>query len=212
MVTGHASTQAPQVTQSHTASYGMAASTTGRARAAARAAPSPPGPAAGMPGASEGRIHGTRRRPGTRGTPASASMAIWRSPITNVLGLSGLPVAQAGHCDWHRPHSVQVKASSRSFQPRSTTARTPNVPVSASRSMDGSSPRGRSFRKAVLKKAVAMWRCLEPGRYARKAETRRMLAHHATAKTASCAAGASGLAISCPRGRETISAGAYGSP
>ena len=24
---------------------------------------------------------------------------------------SGLPVAQAGHCDWHRPHSVQVAIS-----------------------------------------------------------------------------------------------------
>ncbi len=27
------------------------------------------------------------------------------------LGLSGLPVFQAGHCDWHRPHSVQAMKS-----------------------------------------------------------------------------------------------------
>ena len=36
MVTGHASTQAPQVRQSQTASYGMAASTSGRATASGR--------------------------------------------------------------------------------------------------------------------------------------------------------------------------------
>ena len=27
------------------------------------------------------------------------------------LGDSGLPVFQAGHCDWQRPHSVQVVKS-----------------------------------------------------------------------------------------------------
>ena len=27
------------------------------------------------------------------------------------LGDSGLPVFQAGHCDWQRPHSVQVAKS-----------------------------------------------------------------------------------------------------
>ena len=27
------------------------------------------------------------------------------------FGDSGLPVFQAGHCDWQRPHSVQVAKS-----------------------------------------------------------------------------------------------------
>ena len=31
------------------------------------------------------------------------------------LGESGLPVFQAGHCDWQRPHSVQVAKSSMPF-------------------------------------------------------------------------------------------------
>ena len=51
---------------------------------------------------------------------------------------------------------------------------TPKRAVSASRSMAGSSPRGVSLRNAALKKAVAMWRCLERGRYARNAHTSRM--------------------------------------
>ena len=42
-----------------------------------------------------------------------------RSRMT-CLGDSGLPVAQAGHCDWHRPHSVQVAMSSRPFQVKSS--------------------------------------------------------------------------------------------
>ena len=42
------------------------------------------------------------------------------------LGLSGFPVFQAGQASWQRPHSVQVKPSSRSFQPRSWSVRSPN--------------------------------------------------------------------------------------
>ena len=44
---------------------------------------------------------------------------MWRMPMMKSLGLSGLPVLQAGQASWQRPHSVQVKPSSRSFQPRS---------------------------------------------------------------------------------------------
>ena len=38
-----------------------------------------------------------------------------RSMITS-LGDSGLPVFQAEHRDWQRPHSVQVAMSSRAFR------------------------------------------------------------------------------------------------
>ena len=37
------------------------------------------------------------------------------------FGDSGLPVFQAGHCDWQRPHSVQVEKSSRPFQVKCST-------------------------------------------------------------------------------------------
>ena len=47
-----------------------------------------------------------------------------------VLGLSGLPVAHAGQASWQRPHSVQVKPSSRSFQDRSSIVLTPKRAVS----------------------------------------------------------------------------------
>jgi hypothetical protein len=43
------------------------------------------------------------------------------------LGESGLPVFHAGHCDWQRPHSVQVVKSSRPFQVKFSTWPTPNT-------------------------------------------------------------------------------------
>ena len=42
------------------------------------------------------------------------------------LGESGLPVFQAGHCDWQRPHSVQVAKSSIPFQVKSSILPRPN--------------------------------------------------------------------------------------
>ena len=45
------------------------------------------------------------------------------------LGDSGLPVFQAGHCDWQRPHSVQVAKSSMPFQVKSSILPRPNVGV-----------------------------------------------------------------------------------
>ena len=152
MVTGQASTQAPQVRQSQTASYGIAVSTRGRARASGWSVSSSP------------KVVRTVGELGISGRPASASTASWRMPMMNVLGLSGLPVVQAGHACWQRPHSVQVKPSSRSFQLRSATVRMPNVASSASRSIAGSSPRGATLRSAMLGIAVAMWRCLPNGR------------------------------------------------
>ena len=84
--------------------------------------------------------------------------------MMKVLGLSGFPVACAGHASWQRPHSVQVKPSSRSFQPRSWSVLSPNVAVSSSRSIFGSSPRGASLRNQMFGNEVAMCRCLENGR------------------------------------------------
>ena len=60
-----------------------------------------------------------------------------RSRMT-CLGDSGLPVAQAGHCDWHRPHSVQVAMSSRPFQVKSSIFPSPNTSVSGSASSKSS--------------------------------------------------------------------------
>ena len=43
------------------------------------------------------------------------------------LGESGLPVFQAGHCDWQRPHSVQVEKSRMPFQENCSTWETPKM-------------------------------------------------------------------------------------
>ena len=48
-----------------------------------------------------------------------------RSAMTTSLGESGLPVFQAGHCSWQRPHSVHVEKSSRPFHVKSSIAPTP---------------------------------------------------------------------------------------
>ena len=45
--------------------------------------------------------------------------------IMRIFGLSGLPVFQAGHWLWQRPHSVQVPKSSRPFQVKSSILPTP---------------------------------------------------------------------------------------
>ena len=54
------------------------------------------------------------------------------------FGDSGLPVFQAGHCDWQRPHSVQVVKSSRPFQVNCSTWATPNWSFSGSASSKSS--------------------------------------------------------------------------
>ena len=174
MRTGQASTHAPQVTQSHTASYGIAVSTIGAAiRAGWGAASSRP------------YVSRTIGLFGMRFSPCSASTDMSRMPMMKVFGLSGLPVAQAGQACWQRPHSVHVKPSRRSFQPRSWSDFSPKVASSRSRSIAGSSPRGRSLRYQMFGNDVAMWRCLLNGRYTRNAATRTMWAHHRTAKPSS---------------------------
>ncbi len=54
------------------------------------------------------------------------------------MGDSGLAVFHAGHCDWQRPHSVQVEKSSRPFQVNCSTRATPNWSVSGSASSKSS--------------------------------------------------------------------------
>ncbi len=51
--------------------------------------------------------------------------------ITN-FGDNGLAVFHAGHCDWQRPHSVQVVKSSQPFQEKSSTLPAPKVSTSGS--------------------------------------------------------------------------------
>jgi hypothetical protein len=90
------------------------------------------------------------------------------------LGDSGLPVFQAGHCDWQRPHSVQVAMSSMAVHLKSSTLATPKVSSSGSASSSsrtlplliiGSSPPSAvpSGLRLVstLIGAVKMCRCLE---------------------------------------------------
>jgi hypothetical protein len=91
---------------------------------------------------------------GMRSIVRSADSDRSRMPMIIVLGLSGLPVAKAGQASWQRPHSVQVKPSRTSFQPRSWSVLSPNVASSASRSIAGSSPRGASFRNQMFTKLV----------------------------------------------------------
>ena len=81
MSTGQASTQAPQVTQSHTASYGMAVSTMGVASEVA-----------GTVVSSRPYVSRTIGEFGMTSRPCSAPSDIVRMPMMKVFGLSGLPV------------------------------------------------------------------------------------------------------------------------
>ena len=74
-------------------------------------------------------------------TPAARFLAMTRSAEANrlsrrsmitSLGESGLPVFQAGHCDWQRPHSVQVAMSRSCFQEKSSTRPAPKTTSSSS--------------------------------------------------------------------------------
>ena len=50
----------------------------------------------------------------------------------SILGDSGLSVFQAGHCDWQRPHSVQVEKSRKPFQVMSSILPRPKPSASGS--------------------------------------------------------------------------------
>ena len=92
---------------------------------------------------------------------------------------SGLPVRKVGQASLQRPHSVQVKTSSPSFQVRSRAVRTPTVTLAASasslisfsRSTEGTRLAGPPRRKYSAGSAVTMWKCSPYGSSTRKART-----------------------------------------
>jgi len=91
-------------------------------------------------------------------------------------------VAVAGHCDEHRPHSVQLNMSSTCFQVNWSMCEAPKV-VAFSRSCLESAPSGSSFWKKTLGSEVMTWKCLASGRKFSMTSTERLCAHHATAPT-----------------------------
>ncbi len=165
MSTGHCCTQAPHVTHDHSTSGSMTpppvgahgspsvSPTSGRSSSATAAA-GPPDPSA--------RIAGP------------AAYAWSRSAMISSLGDSGFSVFHAGHCDWQRPHSVQVAKSRMPFQEKSSTLPTPKLVSSSISSMSSSdrgtpdavsglaAPRAMGCRlNSTLMGAVMMCRCLE---------------------------------------------------
>ncbi len=89
--------------------------------------------------------------------------------MDHLLGFSGLPVLWAGQHAWHRPHSVQEKKSSRSFQVNWKTLETPKV-FPFLKTMRGTVLTKSKLRKKQLGMAVRMCRCLPWGRYVEKEE------------------------------------------
>ena len=130
MSTGHCSTQAPQVVHDHSTSGSITPSssavpTSGRV---AWSGPEPMtrsnpdsgtcswecssdffSPRSSSPRPPSGVFSSGDSLP-SRKYGALANMWSRRFMITS-LGDSGLPVFHAGHCDWQRPHSVQVVKS-----------------------------------------------------------------------------------------------------
>ena len=160
MSTGHSSTHAPQFVQDHSTSGSITPLTS---------APPTSGRSASALTASGSFSRSSSEAASRYGALAKA----WsrRSRMT-CLGDSGLPVAQAGHWDWHRPHSVQVAMSSRPFQVKSSIFPRPNTSVSGSASSksstfpfdrigsSGPSAFGRR-ENMTFSGASAMCRCLE---------------------------------------------------
>ena len=85
--------------------------------------------------ADAGRVDGSAPSPARIAGPLLNAWS--RRPMISSFGDSGLSVFHAGHCDWHRPHSVQVAMSSRPFQLKSSIEPTPSV-LSSSRSSTSS--------------------------------------------------------------------------
>ena len=99
---------------------------------------------------------------------AEANRLSRKSMITS-LGERGLSVFQAGHWDWHRPHSVQVAMSKSCFHEKSSIRPAPKTTSSSSPTssmlmsgVEARAPRARGRREvATLMGARKMWRCLE---------------------------------------------------
>src|SRR3989454_12116640 len=95
------------------------------------------------------------------------------------IGLSGLPVAFAGHASVHRPHSVHAYPSRSCRQESCSTRFTPKVSV-FSRSTFLSAPFGVRSMKNVLMIAKMMCMCFEWGTYARNENSRTTWVHQNT--------------------------------
>src|SRR6266498_611749 len=108
MSTGHCSTQAPQVVQDQSTSSPTTSATSPRCSTAGSW---PSGVSADASPARNGAFSNRWSR---------------RSVMTS-LGESGLPVFQAGHWSWQRPHSVQVVRSRSCFQVKSSTLPAPKT-------------------------------------------------------------------------------------
>ena len=111
-----------------------------------------------------------RRRPGCAACIRSAlANMLSRRSMMRSFGESGLPVFQAGHWDWQRPHSVQVAMSRSCFQEKSSMRPAPNTASSSSPTssivmsgVEARAPRARGRREvATLMGARKMWRCFE---------------------------------------------------
>ncbi len=108
--------------------------------------------------------------------------AAWsRRLMISSLGLSGFSVFQAGHCDWQRPHSVQLAKSSMPFQVKSSMTPRPILSSSPGSSKStslppeytgSSAPSARGRREnATFSGARKMCRCLEYNTSTRKPST-----------------------------------------
>ena len=104
---------------------------------------------------------GVSSPPSSDACPSASSWS--RRPITSSFGESALPVAQAGHASWQRPHSVHETTSSTSFHVRSATVPAPKrSSSSATSNRSGSSrPSCRVRPKKTFGAAVAMCTCFE---------------------------------------------------
>ncbi len=126
MSTGHCSTQAPQVVQDHRTSGSMTpfSSTvpiSGRSASARAAA------GTSLSCSSDAFSSPSIVLPPPASRYGALACAWSRSDMISSFGESGLPVFQAGHCDWQRPHSVHVEKSSRPFQENCSTWETPKT-------------------------------------------------------------------------------------
>ncbi len=120
--------------------------------------------------------------------------------MISILGESGFSVFHAGHCDWQRPHSVQVAKSSMPFQEKSSIEPMPRVVLSSRSSMSSrvtgwpcevsglTAPSATGRRpKSTFSGATKMCRCLEFSTITRNASITPMCSSSPTPSSVSSA-------------------------
>ena len=127
MSTGHCSTHAPQDVHDHSTSGSMTAPPDGIDGSPSVAPTSSRSASALTASGSESRLDSSARRYGAFANAWSRRFMI------SSFGDSGFSVFHAGHCDWQRPHSVQVAKSSMPFHEKSSILPMPRL-ASSSRS------------------------------------------------------------------------------